>query len=138
MKNKEKKRKSKANHSKRFVAFVNDYKRAMFEKLDKEGTDTLPYFKELWVIAEDGLEEDDEHIYTLVPLYLTYYNMIRLTVSRKKQEAYLWGLWYHLQLDYPLFDEQFRDQTKHMADLIEMNINSIIRKEYIKSQEKGK
>ena len=129
------KKKSKKNlhadyQSASFKKFVSDYKEGMFQDMSRDGAYIMPHFKETWDYIEECLEEDDRYINLLIPFMTFYLNLILLEEDKEERKKHIWGVWYYLKLDEPLFKYRFKEESEKLVQHVDRLVLKMIRDEY--------
>ena len=116
--------------SESFKKFVSDYKEGMFQDMSRDGAYIMPHFKETWDYIEECLEEDDRYINLLIPFMTFYLNLILLDDDKEERKKHIWGVWYYLKLDEPLFNYRFKEESEKLVQHVDSLVLKMIRDEY--------
>ena len=129
------KKKSKKNlhadyQSVSFKQFVSDYKECMFRDMSRDGAYVMPHFKDTWDYLEENLEVDDRYINLLIPYMFFYLNLILLDDDKEERKKEIWGVWYYLKLDEPLFKYRFKEESEKLVQYVDSLVLEMIKDEY--------
>lgn len=113
-----------------FKQFVADYKESMFRDMARDGADMIPSFKETWDYIEENMEENDRFINVLIPFMFFYLNLILLEDNKEERKKHIWGIWYYLKLDEPLFKYRFKEESEKLVQYVDRLVLKMIKEEY--------
>ena len=116
--------------SESFKKFVSDYKEGMFQDMSRDGAYIMPHFKKIWDYIEEELEEDDRYINLLIPFMTFYLNLMLMDEDKEERKKHIWGVWYYLKLDEPLFNYRFKEESEKLVQRVDSLVLKMIRDEY--------